>query len=122
MFAPGGIASLIMMNLRVAKFGKFQRLWGIYGSLILTGAVMTVGAAAIVEMTYHMQLNSGMGSRLNFMGIALDTESAASWIGAAAVLAVGLALFSWVRKRFVQVWGRAQEEIEAEIKLRERAQ
>ncbi|MDQ8002745.1 MAG: branched-chain amino acid ABC transporter permease, partial [Pseudomonadota bacterium] len=25
MFAPGGIASLIMMNLRVAKFGKFNR-------------------------------------------------------------------------------------------------
>ena len=25
MFAPGGIASLIMMNLRVAKFGKFKR-------------------------------------------------------------------------------------------------
>ena len=30
MYAPGGIASLIMMNLRVAKFGKFGRLLGAY--------------------------------------------------------------------------------------------
>jgi branched-chain amino acid transport system permease protein len=27
MYAPGGMASLIMMNLRVAKFGKLGRLW-----------------------------------------------------------------------------------------------
>ena len=27
MFAPGGIASLIMMQLRVAKFGKFGAFW-----------------------------------------------------------------------------------------------
>jgi branched-chain amino acid transport system permease protein len=28
MYAPGGIASLIMMNLRVAAFGKLRRVWG----------------------------------------------------------------------------------------------
>jgi branched-chain amino acid transport system permease protein len=27
MYAPGGIASLIMMNLRVASFGKLRELW-----------------------------------------------------------------------------------------------
>ncbi len=27
MFAPGGIASILMMNLRVAKFGMFKRIW-----------------------------------------------------------------------------------------------
>ena len=27
MYAPGGIASLIMLNLRVMKFGKFGRVW-----------------------------------------------------------------------------------------------
>ncbi len=27
MYAPGGIASLIMMNLRVASFGKLRQLW-----------------------------------------------------------------------------------------------
>ena len=119
MYAPGGVASLVMMNLRVAKFGKFNRLWGLYGGLILTGALAVVGAAAIVEMIYHMQLNAGLGSTLNFLGVDLNTESVASWLGAVALLAVGLALLEMVRRRLVRVWGHAQEEIEAEIKRRE---
>ena len=121
MFAPGGIASLIMMNLRVARFGKFHRLWGLYGALVLTGAVMVVGAAALVEMIYHMQLNAALGPKLNFMGVELDTSSVASWAGAAALLVVGVALVEAVRRRFVAVWGHAQEEIELEVKRRETA-
>ena len=121
MFAPGGIASLIMMNLRVAKFGMFNRLWGVYGGLLLTGALVMAGAAALVEMIYHMQLEAATGSRLKFLGVELDTAAAASWLGAVALLAVGVALLELVRRRFVLVWGRAQEEIEAEIKRRETA-
>ena len=121
MFAPGGIASLIMMNLRVAKFGKFKPLWRLYGGLILTGAVMVVGAAALVEMIYHLQLNMAIGSKLNFMGVELDVASAASWIGAGVLLVVGVLLVEWVRRRFVAVWGRIQEEIEIEMKRRETA-
>jgi branched-chain amino acid transport system permease protein len=33
MYAPGGISSLIMMNLRVASFGKLRRLWTSYLAL-----------------------------------------------------------------------------------------
>jgi branched-chain amino acid transport system permease protein len=121
MYAPGGVASLIMMNLRVAKFGKFNRLWGLYGGLILTGLLVVLSAAALVEMIYHMQLNAALGSKLSFLRIPLDTDSAASWIGAAAVLAVGVALLEMVRRRFARVWGQAQEEIEAEIKRQEMA-
>lgn len=121
MFAPGGIASLIMMNLRVAKFGRFAPLAAPYAGLFATGAVAVVGAAALVEMIYHIQLNAALGGKLNFLGVALDTDSAASWAGAAAVFAVGVALLEAVRRRFVRAWGRAQEEIEHEIKQREAA-
>jgi branched-chain amino acid transport system permease protein len=33
MYAPGGIASLIMMNLRVAAFGRLRPLWPCYLAL-----------------------------------------------------------------------------------------
>ncbi|RYF76197.1 MAG: branched-chain amino acid ABC transporter permease, partial [Comamonadaceae bacterium] len=58
MFAPGGVASLIMMNLRVARFGLFKPFWTLYAGLIAAGALLVAGAAAIVEMIYHMQLNA----------------------------------------------------------------
>ncbi|WP_431276584.1 branched-chain amino acid ABC transporter permease [Variovorax ureilyticus] len=121
MFAPGGIASLIMMNLRVAKFGKFKRFWGLYGGLVLTAIPVVIGAAAIIEMIYHIQLNSALGPELDFMRVTLDTSSFTSWFGAALILLVGLGLLETVRRRFVRVWGQAQEEIEAEIKRRELA-
>ncbi len=122
MFAPGGIASVVMMNLRVARFGKFGRLLGTYAGLLMASALAAAGAAAIVEMIYHVQLNAALGSTLTFLGVGLNTASVASWLGAGALLAVGLALLEPLRRRFVRVWGRAQEEIEAEIKERESAQ
>jgi branched-chain amino acid transport system permease protein len=42
MYAPGGVASLIMMNLRVAAFGKLRGIWTAY--LALAGAVAGHGA------------------------------------------------------------------------------
>jgi len=36
MFAPGGLASLLLMNLRVMKFGKFKRLRDPYVGVLLT--------------------------------------------------------------------------------------
>ena len=121
MFAPGGIASLVMMNLRVAKFGKFDRFWWLYAGLILAGIPVVIGAAALIEMIYHIQLNAALGPNLRFFGVVLDTSGMASWLGALALLAVGLAVLEVVRRRFVRVWGQAQEEIEAEIKRREAA-
>ncbi len=121
MFAPGGIASLIMMNLRVAKFGKFNRLWGLYGAFALAAIPLVAGAAAVIEMIYHIQLNSALGPTLNFFGVTLDTSGFASWAVSVALLVVGVVLIELVRRRFVRVWGKAQEEIEAEIKRGEAA-
>jgi branched-chain amino acid transport system permease protein len=119
MFAPGGVASLIMMNVRVALFGKIKRFYLLYVGLFVGAAVMLAGAAAIVEMIYHMQLNAALGPMVPFAGLQLDTSSTTSWVVAAALLAVGLGIFEVVRRRFAQAWGKAQEEIEAEIKRRE---
>lgn len=118
MFAPGGVASLIMMNLRVAKFGLFKPFWVLYAGLVAAGALLVVGAAALVEMVYHIQLNPALGPEVPFAGMILDTSSTGSWVGAALLALVGLALLEWVRRRFARAWGRAQEQIEAEIKRR----
>src|SRR6478736_7069775 len=69
MYAPGGIASLIMMNLRVAAFGKLSKLWTAYLALGGTAAVVLLGAAVMIEMLYHLQLNPALGPKLGFMGV-----------------------------------------------------
>ena len=118
-YAPGGIASLIMMNLRVAAFGKLRQLWVSYLALAGTALIMLLGAAAMIEMVYHLQLNTTLGSQLIFLGVTLDSQSLNSWFGAAMVMLTGLGLFEVTRRKFLQEWGQIQEYIEKEIKRRE---
>lgn len=119
MYAPGGIASLIMMNLRVASFGLLRRLWVSYLALGVSALVVLLGAAVMIEMVYHLQLNAAMGSTLKFVGIEFNTSSLDHWFGAVFVLLTGLGLFELCRRQFVREWGEVQEDIEKEIKRRE---
>ena len=121
MFAPGGIASLIMMNVRVAAFGHLRKLWVSYLALAATGLVVLVGVAAMIEMIYHLQLNSALGGQMHFMGVTLDAKGLNSWFGAGFVLMVGAGLFEVTRRQFSRQWGEIQEQIEKEIKRREAA-
>ena len=121
MYAPGGVASLIMMNRRVHAFGKLGRLVPGYIGLLVGGLVILAGVAAMVEMLYHLQLNQALGPQMSFLGIALDASSVSAWAGAAIVAVVGAVLFEWVRRRFRRSWISVQVEIEAEIRKREAA-
>ncbi|MEY3078093.1 MAG: hypothetical protein RI892_1151 [Pseudomonadota bacterium] len=121
MYAPGGIASLIMMNLRVAAFGKLKQIWVSYLGLFVTAFVALIGAGAMIEMVYHLQLNSALGDNLKFMGIVLNAKGVDSWFGSAFVMLTGLGLFEAIRRHFLVEWGDIQIEIEKEIKRREAA-
>ena len=119
MYAPGGVASLIMMNLRVAMFGYLRKLWVSYLALALTAIVVLLGAACMIEMVYHLQLNAALGSELTFLGARLDSKGLNSWFGAAFVMLTGLGLFEVCRRQFAVEWSQIQEDIEKEIKRRE---
>jgi len=119
MYAPGGIASLIAMNLRVAAFGRLRELWLSYLALAVTSTVVLLGAAGMIEMTYHLKLNEALGPKLVYLGMSLDAKGSSSWLGCAFVMLVGLISFDVVRRRFVKKWGVVQEFIATEIQRRE---
>ncbi len=121
MYAPGGIASLIMMNLRVAAFGMLRKLWVSYLALAVCALIVLLGAGAMIEMVYHLQLNVALGNNLKFVGIPLDAKGVNSWFGAGFVLVTGLGLFELVRRHFLHEWSEIQEDIEKEVKRREAA-
>jgi branched-chain amino acid transport system permease protein len=114
MYAPGGLASLIMLNLRVARHGKLRALLPAYGSLGLSGAVCALGFSALVEMVYHRQLDAAMGPVLRFLGTSLDTSSAAHWSGLLVYLAIGVLFFEWSRRRFALQWNAVHQSMEDE--------
>jgi branched-chain amino acid transport system permease protein len=121
MYAPGGIASLVMMNLRVAAYGKLRKLWPSYLALGGTLAVALAGAAAMIEMVYHRQLGAAMSPELNFLGVRLNAGGFDSWFGSALVMLVGMGLFEITRRHFAVEWSEIQTDIEREIKRKEAA-
>jgi branched-chain amino acid transport system permease protein len=114
MYAPGGIASLIMLNLRVARHGRLRSLLPAYGVLGVAAMVLMVAVAALVEMVYHRQLNAAMGSVVQFMGLGLDTAAMRDWLGLAGLLVLGGWAFSLAQRRFGEQWDATQEAIEKE--------
>ena len=119
MYAPGGIASLLMMNVRVAAYGMLRRLWTSYLALAGTALTVLAAVAVIVEMVYHIKLNEALGPQMSFAGVMINTRGVDAWVGAALLLVTGVSLFELARREFVRQWGHIQEDIEAEIQRRE---
>ncbi|HEY0201308.1 MAG TPA: branched-chain amino acid ABC transporter permease [Burkholderiaceae bacterium] len=114
MFAPGGIASLVMLNWRVAQQGRLGRLLPGYLGLAATALLAALGAGAMIEMVYHLQLSAALGPQMRFLGLGLDAQALESWLGAGLTLALGAGLFAWCRHRFARAWEQVQDEIERE--------
>jgi branched-chain amino acid transport system permease protein len=121
MYAPGGVASLIMMNVRVAAFGRLRELLPTYAGLAAALVVLLLGAGALVEMLYHLQLNDTAGPELMYLGLRLSVGSLMHWGAALAVLAVGMALVEALRRPFAHRWAAIQQDIEAALRRREGA-
>jgi len=112
MFAPGGLASLIMMNLQMARWRKLGRLLPAYAALLGAGSVVLVVAFALIEMVYHRQLGGSVGPMLLFLGLQLDTSLPRYWLGAFGLLIAAGLVFRPVLRRFSVQWDAAQHEIE----------
>jgi len=115
-YAPGGLAGLIMANVRVMQVGALRRLVPIYVGMAFTCLLMLAGAGALVEMIYHQQLNASLGPDLPFAGLILNAQAPSTWLASLAIALVGLAGFEWFRQRFMPIWADIQSEINAQAK------
>jgi branched-chain amino acid transport system permease protein len=115
LFAPGGIAAIILLNLRVAKYGLFGRLRDAYLGLFLTSIVLMLGIIAVLEMGYHMTLEAANGTTLKLFGFTVDAASKETWLLALSLLIGGALGFEAMRRNFVRQWDTAQVDIEEQI-------
>ena len=116
MYAPGGVASLILMNLRVVKYRVFGRLRDPYVGVLLSGLVLLLGVVMVVEMSYHLTLDFAAGSRMRLLGFDVDSAAPEAWVLAAGVLVAGALSFDAMRRDFVREWGAVQAGIEEQVR------
>jgi len=88
MFAPGGLAGLLMMHVPLTSARVLHLLMMPYALLLAAASIAGVGTIVIVELTHHLMVKATEGTVMRLFGISLDTQSAWPWLVAAA-LAVG---------------------------------
>jgi branched-chain amino acid transport system permease protein len=113
LYAPGGFASLILMNLQMARFGQFGRLVSHYLALAAASLVALAGMVGLTEITYYFSLEGAASPETELFGMAVNVMSATPWAWAAGLLFAGVALTALAGRRFRREWDEGQRQIEA---------
>jgi branched-chain amino acid transport system permease protein len=110
MFAPGGIASLVMMQVQLIARKRFGRIAPHYLAAAASGLLVLAALILTVEMTYKVSVDSSGGTLMNLFGVEFDAATALPWAVAAGLWIAGGWLFNATRKRVSRVWGEIQYE------------
>lgn len=111
MFVPGGLASLLMMQLPLVARGKLRQMLPSYGLCALAGVVLLAAIILTVELVYKVQVDSANGTAMTLFGIAFDAGTLAPWGVAAAPWLVGLAAWRFTVAKARVRWDKVQAEI-----------
>ena len=112
MYAPGGMASLIVINLRLVSKGLMPRVLPAMLRLAAPAVIALTGFVMLIEMTYRLSLDAAHGTSLNLFGLNVDAASIPGWLIAISMLLVGGVLFLRLRGAFLDVWEDAKATLE----------
>jgi len=91
MFAPGGIAGLIMMHdpIRRAEPRLLLRLLPAYSTALGTSLFALAGGAGLIEMLYFLSTTTTQNTLFTLYGISLDTADIWPWLVCIGLAAAG---------------------------------
>ncbi len=112
LYAPGGVASLLLAQIGVVRARKLGRLALPYAAGLAACIILLAGLIGIVESVYRLS-DDTEGTRMTLAGISVDAAQAQVWIVSGLLLAAGL-----VALRFAGRWVAARwSEVQAEMRL-----
>src|SRR6185295_5439626 len=106
MYAPGGLAGLIMLHGPIWRAGALAGLLAAYALLLLP--IVAVGAILVIEMMTHLGVKAAEGTIMKMGGVSFDAKSALPWVLALALLWGGGALARLAWHRVTAAWDRAR--------------
>ena len=107
MFFPGGLAGLIMMHVPALRLGKLGRLGVPYLKTLGGGALGCLGAAALIEMIFHVRHASVGDHEMTVYWTTFDSHAALPWIIAGVTTAVGFFIVRRTAPGMVEAWNDA---------------
>lgn len=106
MFAPGGLAHLIIMHKPIWRAGRIGRLLPPYLAALSALLLTVAGFVLMIEMAAHLTINAAEGTLMQLLGISIDTRSWQAWVSAIAMCGAGMIGLRRVSKPVAGAWHR----------------
>ncbi len=103
-YAPGGIAGLIMAHRPFWEAGRMSSLVLPYLRIVPTAFVSVLGFVALVELCTFATIGASQGKALQLFHHEIDTASPHAWVVAVALLLGGLMLTRSQSRGFATAW------------------
>ena len=111
LWAPNGLAGLIMLHEPVWKAGLMKRLLPAYVLAALPALVIFLGAMLLIEINYHLSLSIDPTAPLKLFKISFSAQSPIPWVGAIGMIIIGLVFFRRATRRVNQGWQEVTQEM-----------
>jgi branched-chain amino acid transport system permease protein len=93
MFAPGGMAGLIMLHLPLWQRGTLLQVVPAYAVMLVPALMGVAGLVALIETAHHQLVKTATdGPAMKLFGLAYNSNSVLPWIAALALMGGGLFL------------------------------
>jgi branched-chain amino acid transport system permease protein len=110
LFAPGGLAGLLMMHGPIVRTRAFWSLLKAYGLAVVPALVMLLGAIVLLEINYRLSTQPQAGSRMKLFWVGFDTAAPWPWMVAALLAVGGFYAFRKTWSQVASAWQRASDE------------
>jgi branched-chain amino acid transport system permease protein len=108
MFAPQGIAGLLMMHRPLWRKRGLPKVVAAYAIALPPALVMLTGGALVIEMTYRLAVKAADGPDMTFFTVPLAANHLLAWLSAGALMAGGFGLFRLTWPVVAAAWASAE--------------
>ena len=107
MFAPGGIAGLLMMHRPLIRAGSLAMVMPSYLVAALPTLALALGVILSIETIARYTQSEGEGNVINLVGIPFNATAPTTWLAAAVLVIGGFAIARLTWRRVAEAWDRA---------------
>jgi branched-chain amino acid transport system permease protein len=112
LWAPNGLAGLIMIHEPVWKAGLMKRLLPSYARAALPALILFLGAMILIEINYHLSLSTDPTTPMKLFKIKFSAQSPVSWGVALGLVVIGF----WFLRRAIRGVNESWQEVTALLK------
>ena len=110
LYAPGGIASLVLLQISLARAGRLRRMALPYTLAAAAALVALAGLIGLVESVYRLS-DVTSDPQMVLFGLELNASDPAVWIGSGLLLACGLLAIRFASRTVAARWDAVQQEL-----------